>query len=348
MELSQSVLAALRDLGPGSLYRSFGTGRGGPPRITVGVGDSVQVTIFESAAGGLFIPNDAGARPGNFIQIPAQTVDQAGYISVPYAGAVPAKGRSLPEIQADIERRLANRAIEPQAVVALTNQTSSQVTVIGQVGSPNKININPAGDRILDVISKASGIADAGYETFVSLQRGRRKETIYFLNLLSNSQENIYVAPGDVIYVFQQKRAFTAFGASGQSGQFKFEQEHLPLADAVGKAGGLLDNRADPGQVLLYRIEHRELLERMNVDLSAFPRGQRAIPTIFRANFRDPSSFFVAKSFMMQDRDTIYVTNSDSVELFKFLDLVTGISGAVANVTSDVVTTRNAERVLRR
>jgi hypothetical protein len=36
-----------------------------PPReIRLGIGDVVSITIFEAAAGGLFIPSDAGARPG--------------------------------------------------------------------------------------------------------------------------------------------------------------------------------------------------------------------------------------------------------------------------------------------
>ena len=348
VDLSRLVLSVLSDPGPGSLFRSFGSGRSGPPEILVGVGDAVQVTIFESASGGLFIPSDAGSRPGNFIQLPSQTVDQAGYISVPYAGAILAKGRTLPQIQHEIESKLSGRAIEPQAVVALTGQTSSQVTVIGQVGAPNKVNINPAGDRVLDVLSRAAGIHDAGFETFISLQRKGRRATVYFMTLIQNAAENIFVQPGDVLYVYQEKRAFTAFGATGLSGQFMFEREHLTLADAVGKAGGLLDTRADPGQVFVYRLEHRVLLEKMGISLAAFPIEQTVIPTIYRANFRDPSSFFVAKSFFMQDRDVLYVSNADKVELFKFLELMTVTTGAVAASTTDAVTIRSNVRALAR
>src|SRR5690242_13109893 len=39
-----------------------------PSRIKFGIGDVVSVTIFEAAAGGLFIPTEAGVRPGNFVQ----------------------------------------------------------------------------------------------------------------------------------------------------------------------------------------------------------------------------------------------------------------------------------------
>ena len=47
-----------------------------PPRgITLGIGDVVSVTIFEAEAGGLFLPSEAGARPGNFVTLPDQMVD---------------------------------------------------------------------------------------------------------------------------------------------------------------------------------------------------------------------------------------------------------------------------------
>jgi protein involved in polysaccharide export with SLBB domain len=59
-----------------------------PPRgIMLGVGDVVSITIFESL-GGLFFPNDAGARPGNFVTLPNQMADSNGNITVPYAGII--------------------------------------------------------------------------------------------------------------------------------------------------------------------------------------------------------------------------------------------------------------------
>jgi protein involved in polysaccharide export with SLBB domain len=71
-----------------------------PPReITLGIGDVVSVTIFEAAAGGLFVPSEAGARPGNFVTLPNQIVDSKGNITVPYAGAIRAAGRTPSEVQ---------------------------------------------------------------------------------------------------------------------------------------------------------------------------------------------------------------------------------------------------------
>lgn len=346
VDITDAILPYVAEKSPGSLYRSFGGGKGPAPEILIGVGDTVQVTIFESAAGGLFIPNDAGSRPGNYVTLPSQTVDRSGYIAVPYAGKIRAAGRSTLAVQSEIEQRLANRAIEPQAVVAITEQKGSEAAVIGEVNSPNKFTVNPAGDRILDMISKAGGTKYQGYESFITLQRRGKKATVFFNNLIQHPKENIFVAPGDTVYVYREQRAFLAFGASGTNGQFNFETEKLSLAEAVAKAGGLLDNQADPGQTFLYRLEDRSALEKMGVDLSGFDPDRKEIPTVYRSNFRNPANYFFAQKFPMRDKDVLYVSNADSVELIKFLDVLNATTSTVSGVSDDVVSTRAAARSL--
>jgi polysaccharide export outer membrane protein len=139
-----------------------------------------------------------------------------------------------------------------------------------------------------------------------------------------------------------------AFGASGLNGQFDFDSERVSLAEGVAKAGGLLDNRADPRQVLMYRGEDRKTLEKIGVNLDKFDPEATVIPTIYRTNLRDPSGFFVAQTFQLRNKDILYVSNSDSVELIKFLTVLDAVSGTIANVATDVVTTRDAVRELRR
>ena len=127
-----------------------------PKAFRFGVGDMVSVTIFEAAAGGLFT-SETGVRAGNFVTIPNQAVDQNGNITVPYAGALPAKGRTPPEIGASIVDRLKARALEPQVVVALAQQNTSLVSVLGDVRTAGRFPANPSGERILDYVARAGG-----------------------------------------------------------------------------------------------------------------------------------------------------------------------------------------------
>jgi polysaccharide export outer membrane protein len=350
LDINRSVLDFVVSVGPESFFRTFGGDKGPAPVIRIGVGDVVQVSIFESSAGGLFIPAEAGVRPGNFVTLPSQTVDRSGTISVPFAGQIQAAGRSIPDIQREIETKLENRAIEPQVLITVVEQNATEVAVVGDVvNGANKFRIRPGGERILDVISRAGGTKFPGYELFVTLQRQKKRATVYFPTLVNNPGENIYVAPGDVVYVYREQQKYVAVGALGSStlttgltGQYAFEQEKLSLNEAVAKAGGLLDSRANPGQVFLYRMEYRDALAAMKINLSKFPKEQKFVPTIYRANFRDPSSFFFAQKFPMRHKDVIYVSNADSVEVVKFLDFIRAMTSTVSGVAGDTVLTKDA------
>src|ERR1700724_3996745 len=104
--------------------------RRSPRRITLGIGDVVSVTIFGGEAGGLFLPSEAGARPGNFVTLPDQMVDSDGNITVPFAGLIKTAGRTSVQVQDDIVNKIKNRAIEPQAVVTLSQQRTSLISVV--------------------------------------------------------------------------------------------------------------------------------------------------------------------------------------------------------------------------
>ena len=252
VDLDEQAVSAIYDIDADSFLRSFGKGRGTPPKVLIGAGDVLQLTIFESKSGGLFIPVDAGVRPGNYVTLPVQTVDAKGKIAVPYAGDIQAAGHTVLEVQRMVEERLANRAIEPKAIVSVNEEVAGTASVVGEVNTPKKVKLTQGGERILDAVALAGGPRYPGYELYITVQRKGKKATMYFNSLVLHPEENIYAAPGDTIYIYREPRRFVAFGAvgvaagigassalSGLSGQFTFDQERLSLAEGVAKAGGL-------------------------------------------------------------------------------------------------------------
>jgi polysaccharide export outer membrane protein len=331
VKLTPEVVNIMDEYGPGTLSAVFGDERP-PPEVRFGIGDVVSVTIFEAAAGGLFIPTEAGVRPGNFITLPNQPIDTAGNITVPYAGAVRAQGRTPSQVQQDIVDRIKDRAIEPQAVVALVTQNTSLITVIGEVNNAftpsGRIPAQPAGERLLDVITRAGGLKDQGQNTWVVLERHGRRASAPFGSLVFEPQNNIWAWPGDTIYLYQEPQTFLAFGASGVQGQFSFNQWRITLAEAVGEAGGLLDLQADPGSVFLYRREPRELAEKFGVDCSRFDRP--TVPIVYSVSFKDPGGYFLATRLQMHNKDLLFAANAETVEVDKFLNFIQNVA-ATAN-----------------
>jgi polysaccharide export outer membrane protein len=315
--------------------------------IRFGIGDSLSVSIFEAAAGGLFIPAEAGVRPGNFITLPNQRVDANGKISVPYTGGIVANGRTAEEIQRDIVNALKNRAIEPQAVVSLVEQLSSMITIQGDVNGPAvsaplRFPASQAGERILDVIARAGGPTLPGHETWVSVQRAGRVAVVPWGALVYEPENNILVKAEDTIYLWRDPQTFTAFGATGTQGQFSFDNWRISLAEAVAKAGGLNDTLAEPASVFLYRGEPCNVAQELGIDCSSFDTP--VIPVTYSVNFRDPAGYFLATRFQMRTKDVLYVSNADTVQASKamqFFRLLVGTAGNPIVSATNALVLRN-------
>jgi polysaccharide export outer membrane protein len=314
------------------------------PQQVAGVGDVLNVSIFEAAPGGLFTPaTAAGARPGNFVDLPPQAVDQKGSIYVPYAGEIPAAARTLPEIQQAIVARLRNRAIEPQVVVSLNQQHSSVVSVLGDVNTPGVLALNSVGERLMALIARAGGPKFEAIESYVTLQRDGKRVRVLLSRVVHDPNENIFIRPNDVIFLTHEAPTFTALGALNQNvfgfnSEISFDVETLTLAQAIGKSGGLNDNQSDPAEVFVYRYEDRRFVEKFGIDTKRFVYDR--IPTIYHINLRDPSGMLLASGFQMRTKDVMYVANAKVVDYYKLLLLINNTANSVSN-TANAVTNVN-------
>lgn len=310
--------------------------------VKVNVGDTIQVTIYEAQSGGLFIPKEAGVRPGNFIALPPQTVESGGYITVPYVGLVKAVGRSTVDIGKSIATSLSDRAIEPQVVVSFSDRRSSEVSVIGAVEDATRFSLSFSGDKILDAIARAGGPSFPGYETWVSLQRNDQEYTLPFDRLILDSTKNIYVQSNDTLYLYRQPKKFIVYGAAQSQGSIDFGKRNLFLSEALGLANGLNDTQADPAEIYIYRHEKSAYLESLvSADFDVHDMvsaADKTVPVIYRLNLRDPNGFFLAQKFPMREDDVIYIANAKSVEFLKFLNILNSAASTATNVKA----TKNA------
>jgi polysaccharide export outer membrane protein len=318
------------------LVHYFGDNR--PPAMQpIGVGDALQITIWEAAAGGLFSApvldrTSAGSRSAVF---PDQVVGRDGSVTVPYAGRIQVAGRTQQQVEAAIVERLRGKAIEPQVLVAVARNVSNTVTVSGEVANGARVPLTLRGDRIMDVIASAGGFRSPVHETFVSLTRGARTARAPIQALLDNPSENIYVRPGDIVMVERTPRTFTVAGATGVNAVVPFDARGITLEEAIGKAGGLEDMRADPEGVFVLRYEPAALA-REYASVSPTLMASGAVPVAYHLNLRDPKALFLARRFAMRDKDILFVSNAPLTEVSKFFQLFSMVTqpaiqgGAVA------------------
>ena len=338
VDINDTVVAALL-ASPAENFHTRFKKYGRPPQPRIGVGDSLVVSIWEAAGGGLFgtSPTDHVSAGSRNVTIPEQMVGQDGGVSVPFAGRVTAAGRLPVEVQKAVEQRLAEKAIEPQAIVTVTRSVTNSATVTGEVIAGARVPLSLKGDRLLDLIAAAGGAKTPVYETFVRLSRDGVTATIPMEMLVSDPAENIYAYPGDVLTLVRLPQSFTVFGATGANAQVNFTAERMTLVEALAKAGGLQDLRADPAGVFLFRYEPPPIVKTLGrPQLGTGPEGSS--PMVYRLDLSDAKSYFLAQRFPIHDKDIIYVANADFNELQKFFTLLNTLTGPV--ITGIVV--RNA------
>lgn len=325
VEIAPGTIGLAAERESPSFFGTFGDDR--PlSDANIAVGDMLQVTLWESAGGGLFSnasvePSSAGSHS---IVTPEEIVDRDGSITVPFAGRVPVAGRTPAQVESDIRMRLGEIAIDPQAVLTVKHLSNS-ATVISEGGHAARVPLGAAGERLLEAIAQAGGIRTSSSDISVVLSREDRVVTIPLETVLRDPREDIYLQPGDIVTQVLNPQSFTAVGATGRNNVVQFGSADLTLAEALGKAGGLLDSRADPDGVFVIRIE-TGVVARQLAETHKLIANNEGVPTIYHLNLRDPTGLVLAKKFSMHDKDIVYVTNSrldDFQKVFSVINQVT-------------------------
>jgi polysaccharide export outer membrane protein len=333
IDLSPAVLQQFAEFKRPSLLESFGNAAPAPIR-TLEKGDIVSVTIWD-AGGGLFsaqgsVPAQSGTTLGTQqTNIPNQTVDPDGRITIPFAGQIRVAGKSVVEAQRAIMGALAQKALQPQALVNLVTDQNS-ATVIGDVKTPNRLSLDINGTRILDAIARAGGGVAPAFNEIVQLTRHGVAKRVRLSWIHDNPVENIYLQPDDTVYVLHDPEVVAVLGATTNNMRLQFDTEKMTLADAVGLAGGLRDIQAEPSGVFIFRMEPSELVHGMKADAAT---NGGMVPVIFRADLRAPQDFFLAQTFQMRDKDIVYVANAETTQLDKLIVKLLHMA-AIANLVA--------------
>ena len=326
-----SLLASER--GP-TLGSRFGDYRP-PSRYVVGVGDTISVTIWEAAAGGLFSGPviDRLGTGSRSAAIPEQQVAQDGSITVPYAGRIRVAGKTTAQVETAVVEQLSGKAIEPQVVVVVTRSVSNAATVLGEATSGAIIPLSPRGDRVLDVIAAAGGIKVPAHEVFVRLSRSGSTVTVPMQRLLNDPREDVYVRPQDKIVLVRDPQTFTVFGAAGNPTVVPFDAVGISLEEGLARVGGLLDFRADPSGVYIMRFEPARFAHSLRPDARPL-ENHGYVRVIYRLNMRDPNFLFLARGFQMRTKDAIYIANAPLADLQKITSLFNSVAQPVVSTVA--------------
>jgi polysaccharide biosynthesis/export protein len=285
----------------------------GPTGVVIGAGDVLQITIVSTRTDG-FVDFTGGAlAPIATTVLPAQTVGDAGTVSVPPLGRINARGQTIPAFENMLRQQLSEVLVEPSVIVQMVDRRSARATMLGQVRQPGATPLNEVDTRLVDLIAAAGGTLRRPEDLQVTLSRRGQTRTIPLDTLFAQPRFNIHTLPGDVISIEPPDRKLVVLGAGGANATVRFDEPVVTLTDALGRIGGFEGRRGDRRGVFLYREVPSEVVARFGVDVTGFVGP--TVPTIFRFDFREPSILFVTQEFTVADGDVLYLADNINEEI---------------------------------
>jgi polysaccharide export outer membrane protein len=289
-------------------------------------GDMLTISIFE--VGFTLFGSTATAldsklenTPGNAQRVGIR-VDDQGNLSLPYIGKLTVAGSTPEEVQTRIEARLRGLSQNPQALVLVTDSIENSVYISGSIARPGRFRLSAGQERILDLVTLAGGPSAEADNIELHVVRGQRTADIRLGTLHAEEADNIALAPGDRIELINKPRTFTIFGASDRVSQMPFGVGTVSLAEALARAGGPSENRADPKGIFLFRYIKKA--------------DGTDDPVIYRIDLMDAQNYFLAQRLTMRDKDLIYFSNAPANIPTKFISILNQLISPV--VTARILT----------
>ncbi|WP_223264514.1 polysaccharide biosynthesis/export family protein [Sulfuriferula plumbiphila] len=299
----------------------------------IGAGDVIEVSVWEAPPatlfGGVAIDPRTGPATTRVTTFPEQMVSSDGMINIPFAGLIASAGRTPEQIEGEIAQRLKGKANQPQVLVRVIHNNTANVTVVGEVASSTRMPLTARGERLLDALAAAGGVRQSVNKMTLQVTRGDKVQALPLDTIIRDPKQNIVLQPGDVITALYQPLSFTVLGATGKNEEINFEAQGISLAQALARAGGLQDARADARAVFVFRFEDSKALD-WATPPKITPDGK--VPVIYQVDLKDPASFFVAQSFPVDNKDVLYVSNAPGADLQKFLNIVLSAAYPIINV----------------
>ena len=221
------------------------------PEYVVGPGDTLAIDVWGGVSQRMF-----------------RTVDRSGRVSLPEAGPVLVSGRTLGEVQDNVQQLLRTQFRDVSADVSLSKLRTVRVYVVGDVAEPGAYDISSLSTP-LNALFAAGGVTPNG--SLRTLQHFRGQQLVeevdsYDLLLHGVRSDMKRLENGDTLRVPPIGPQVTIDGMVRRPAIYELHGE-TSLADALELAGGILPAAALQ-HIEVQRLEAHQKHTMLNVEVS--------------------------------------------------------------------------------
>lgn len=285
-------------------------------RYRIGPGDVLQVTVWDHPE--LTIPAGSFRDPADS----GQQVADDGRMYYPYVGIVMAAGMTVSELRVVLTEKLSTYIQNPQLDVRVVAYRSKKVYVVGEVNNPGVLPVDDVPLMIADAINLSGGLTENAHKGGVNVSRDGVAHEIDLRALydFADASQNLMLKHGDIVNVpdRSQQKVFV-LGEVRNPMSVEIINGRLSLVAAIGEAGGMNQNSANPSATYVIRGRDKDN------------------PQIFHLDAQYATGLLLGERFELQAQDVIFVDAAGVSQWNRVISqLLPSIS--VIGIASDVTT----------
>jgi len=307
--------------GPMARYHWLKKSRG-PDSPVIRSGDILNLTIWDNQQNSLLTP-----EAGKLVNMPNLLVSSSGYVFIPYLDQIQVRGKTPSQARQVLQEALTEIIPSAQVQLSFAAGKHNSADLVTGVAKPGTYALPDRNFSILSLLAQGGGISPALRNPLVRLIRGSKTYETPASVIFSNAGANIIVRGNDKIIVEEDKRYFTALGATGREDLIYFNKESITTLEALSMIGGLAENRADLKGVLVLRDYPKKAIRTDG-------KGPEMEQVIFTFDLASADGLFASRNFQINPNDTVLATESVVTTTEKVLRLfgsVFGFANAVTN-----------------
>lgn len=290
-------------------------------KYQVGPGDVLNIIVYDHPE--LTIP--AGSERS--AEESGTLVHSDGTIYYPYIGNIQVEGKTVEEIRRVLTSRLSTYITDPQIEVSVAAFRSKKFYVSGAVANPGVQPITNVPITLLDAVSQAGGATDSANWHHVTLNRNGEEITLSLYDMLQNGDmsQNRLMRPGDLLHISSaENQSIAVMGQVRNPGQILAGRERVSLTDALSRAGGVVESRAEPSGIFVIRGNGQD---------------SEKMATVFQLDISNAVALNMGAYFPLQPQDVVYVTSAPLARWNSVISLLLpsiSLPGNVADTATDV------------
>lgn len=221
-----------------------------PPNFVIGPNDSVTVMLF-------------GKQSATY----QLTVQRDGTILFPELGPIAVAGLTFSDMQALLQKRIANQMIGVEAAISMGTLRNIRVFVLGDAWKPGSYTVS-ALSTVTNALFVSGGIKETGSLRNIEIKRDGKligRLDLYELLMKGDTSSDMRLQQGDVIFIPPVGATASVDGQIYRSAVYEFKSGET-VGDLLAMSGGLKpDAYAD--KAILDRVDARRLRSATTVSL---------------------------------------------------------------------------------